>query len=184
MAFSESISRRAAIAGLALPAVTPALAAFNNPDAELLRLDAELEARWVTWWALWAPTEDANEAANEELSQHVSWYRAMTMSDTEFQEWFRVANEIRERRGVNAMNRDRAIALEALEAIREQIFSIPPRTLTGAAVQARALATLKYDLWWYDTDEQSEKVLAQVIECIVEAAGLQMPADLVEVTAS
>jgi hypothetical protein len=169
----------------ALPAAVPALA--NNPDAQLLALNVELERRWKVAWDLYGPVEDALDEAEEELQERMggkSGRIRMRMSDADRQECWRISNEIRDRRGIEALNTACRAAWEALEDVQGRIFDIPPSTLPGAAVWARAIATGFHDWWWTENDDRDEKQLCRLIETIVTAGGLQMPVDLIEVMTS
>jgi polygalacturonase len=142
---NPSISRRNALMAVAGAAALPAAALANRPDAELLALKDELERRWQTWWDAFGPAMDAITDAETEVVRLSSRARPhMAMSDEEFQAWWKLSYDVRERYDVEAFNSVVREAWPPLEEICRRILDMPASTLEGVAVKARAVAVLKH----------------------------------------
>jgi hypothetical protein len=182
-ALAASLASGASVAALGFTATKPADAG-NHPDQALLDLNAELERRWIEAWRLRGPAIAAIAAADTEADRRTGGFPDRVASDAEWRAWWEASKEIRESSGAEALNRQNNAAWQALDVVINQIFATPATTPAGWAVWARAVACVNHELWNEEKLEDvdwHQQVTRRLLEAMIAAGGLALPAELTEV---
>jgi hypothetical protein len=179
-----TLSRRTALTtmagGMALAGTGMAAGAADS-DARLLELSAELDAAWAVAWPLHEPAAAAEKLASAELERRCGDWPSPTTSAAAAQAWWKTYREIWQEFGAAALAAQSHAAWEKCDAIHERIMATRASSVLGFGLQARALAMntslIEWDKPLVELD-WGEKCTRRLIEGLVHAAGLELPAAL------
>lgn len=178
-----TVTRRHTIATLAAAAAigaTGTAAGAADSDTRLLALNAELDAAWETAWSLHRPWQTAIEGAEAELRRRTKGKKpGFQMTMPEVEAWLDALYELREKSGVEDLNRRHNAAWQACDRIHELIMAERPTTAAGVAVAARATAMNGgiQHLWAEPLEilDWEDKCVRSLIEAAVAAGGMTLP---------